>query len=61
MSFIVLLMPVLFYFINWLLSQERSNALIFREYFLNFYMIESLLCLHAQKLKRIYKLKQLTP
>lgn len=27
-SFIVLLMPILFYFINWLLSQERSNVLL---------------------------------
>ncbi|VVC43511.1 Osteopetrosis-associated transmembrane protein 1 precursor [Cinara cedri] len=29
-SFIVLLLPVMFYFINWLFSQERSNTLIFQ-------------------------------
>lgn len=32
-SSIVLLMPILFYFINWILSQERSNVLLFRKYF----------------------------
>uniref|UniRef100_A0A2H8TK69 Osteopetrosis-associated transmembrane protein 1 n=1 Tax=Melanaphis sacchari TaxID=742174 RepID=A0A2H8TK69_9HEMI len=33
-SFIVLLIPFLFYFINWLVSQERSNVLISRKYYL---------------------------
>lgn len=29
-SFVVLLMPFLFYFINWILYQERSNVLLFQ-------------------------------
>lgn len=32
-SFVVLLTPFVFYFMNWILSKERSNILLFRKYF----------------------------